>query len=435
MLEVRPFSKSDPRFLEILNRAEDMDEEIGGRAVEIVKSIQKNGEPSLLEHIRRFDAEIPSLDSLAVTPEEFDAAKKSVSDSFLAAISLARVNVRKFHEYQRRQGYIHDDGDGVRLAKRVIPLSKVGVYCPAGTAPLFSSMIMNVVPAQIAGVKKIVAAIPPRRDGTIDPYMLATAKMLELDSIYKMGGAHAIAAMAYGCGPVEKVDKIVGPGNAYVAAAKRMVFGTVGIDSVAGPSEIVVIADETANAKFIAADLLSQVEHGSGYEAGVVFATDRMLAEAIRIEAGRMLERLDRNETIEKALSRYGAIFICRDVMEAVDAANAIAPEHLELHTRDNETLLGEVENAGAVFMGAWSSEPVGDYFAGTNHVLPTGGAARFSSSLGVADFVKDISVIEYTAERLQKTGRHIMLMAETEGLTAHANAIRTRMEYLEGNR
>lgn len=435
MLEVRPFSKSDPRFLEILNRAEDMDEEIGGRAGEIVRSIQKNGEPSLLEYIRRFDAEIPSLDSLAVTPEEFDVAKKSVSDSFLAAISLARVNVRKFHEYQRRQGYIHDDGDGVRLAKRVIPLSRVGVYCPAGTAPLFSSMIMNVVPVQIAGVKKIVAAIPPRRDGTIDPYMLATAKMLELDSVYKMGGAHAIAAMAYGCGPVEKVDKIVGPGNAYVAAAKRMVFGTVGIDSVAGPSEIVVIADETANAKFIAADLLSQVEHGSGYEAGVVFATDRMLAEAIRIEAGRMLERLDRNETIEKALSRYGAIFICRDVMEAVDAANAIAPEHLELHTRDNETLLGEVENAGAVFMGAWSSEPVGDYFAGTNHVLPTGGAARFSSSLGVADFVKDISVIEYTAERLQKTGRHIMLMAETEGLTAHANAIRTRMEYLEGNR
>lgn len=435
MLEVRPFSKSDPRFLEIINRAEDMDEEIGGRAGEIVKSIQKNGEPSLLEYIRRFDAEIPSLDSLAVTPEEFDAAKKSVSDSFLAAISLARVNVRKFHEYQRRQGYIHDDGDGVRLAKRVIPLSRVGVYCPAGTAPLFSSMIMNVVPAQIAGVKKIVAAIPPRRDGTIDPYMLATAKMLELDSVYKMGGAHAIAAMAYGCGPVAKVDKIVGPGNAYVAAAKRMVFGTVGIDSVAGPSEIVVIADETANAKFIAADLLSQVEHGSGYEAGVVFATDRMLAEAIRIEAGRMLERLDRNEAIEKALSRYGAIFICRDVMEAVDASNAIAPEHLELHTRDNETLLGEVENAGAVFMGAWSSEPVGDYFAGTNHVLPTGGAARFSSSLGVADFVKDISVIEYTAERLQKTGRHIMLMAETEGLTAHANAIRTRMEYLEGNR
>ncbi len=435
MLEVRPFSKTDPRFLDIINRAEDMDEEIGGQAGEIVKAVRTNGEASLLEYVRRFDADIPDLDSLAVTPEEFETARKSVSDSFLTAISLARVNVRKFHEYQRRQGYIHDDGDGVRLAKRVIPLSKVGVYCPAGTAPLFSSMIMNVVPAQIAGVKKIIAAMPPRKDGTIDPYMLATAKMLELDKVYKMGGAHAIAAMAYGCGPVEKVDKIVGPGNAYVAAAKRMVFGTVGIDSVAGPSEIVVIADETANAKFIAADLLSQVEHGSSYEAGVVFATDRMLAEAIRIEAGRMLERLDRKEAIEKALARYGALFICRDVMEAVDAANAIAPEHLELHTKDNETLLGEVENAGAVFMGAWSSEPVGDYFAGTNHVLPTGGAARFSSSLGVADFVKDISVIEYTAERLQKTGRHIMLMAETEGLTGHANAIRTRMEYLEGNR
>ncbi len=432
MLEVRQFSQKDSRFQAILNRSEDVDDEIGSQVAEIVKKVRQGGGEALLEYVRRFDADIPDLESLKVTEEEMDQARREVSDSFLAAITLARVNVRKFHEYQRRHGYLHDDGDGVRLAKRVTPLAKVGVYCPAGTAPLFSSMIMNVVPAQIAGVGHIIAVMPPRRDGSVEPHMLATAKMLDVDAVFKIGGAHAIAALAYGAGPVPKVDKIVGPGNAYVVAAKRMVFGAVGIDSVAGPSEIVIIADKHAHAKFIAADLLSQVEHGSGYEAGVVLTTDRMLAEAVRIEAGRMLAGLDRAEAIEKALSRYGAIYVCRDLAEAVDAANQIAPEHLELQTLDNETLLADIDNAGAVFMGPWSSEPVGDYFAGTNHVLPTGGAARFSSSLGVADFVKDISVIEYSAERLRKTGRHIVLMAETEGLTAHANAIQVRLDSQE---
>lgn len=435
MLEVRPFSSQDKRFLEILGRAEDQDEEIGRQTAEIVGAVRSGGGEALLDFIRRFDADLPSLDGLKVADAEFDAARRQVSDSFLAAITLARVNVRKFHEYQRRQGYVHEDGDGVRLAKRVVPIARVGVYCPAGTAPLFSSLIMNVVPAQIAGVGEIVAAIPPRRDGTMDPHMLAAARMLEIGAVYKMGGAHAIAALAYGAGPVKRVDKIVGPGNAYVAAAKRRVFGTVGIDSVAGPSEIVIIADGTANAKFIAADLLSQVEHGSGYEAGVVLTSDRMLAEAVRIETGRMVEKLERGDAIRKALSRYGAIFVCRDLLEAARAANAIAPEHLELQTADNEALLPEIDNAGAVFMGPWSTEPVGDYFAGTNHVLPTGGAARFSSSLGVADFVKDISVIEYSADRLRKTGRHIVLMAEAEGLTAHANAVKVRMDSLDENK
>lgn len=436
MLEVRPFSPGDRRFRDILGRGADMDDAIGRRAAEIVDGVKNGGGDRLLEYIRHFDsAAIAAIDDIVVSQEEFAAARNHVSDDFLAAITLARVNIRKFHEYQRRQGYVHDDGDGVRLARKVIPISRVGVYCPAGTAPLFSSLLMNVVPAQIAGVDEIVAAIPPRKDGTVDPHMLAAAKMLDIGRVFKMGGAHAVAALAYGAGPVPGVDKIVGPGNAYVAAAKRRVFGRVGIDSIAGPSEIVIIADHTANARFIAADLLSQIEHGSGYESGVVLSADRVLAEAVRIEAGRMLERLDRGEAIRVALSRYGAIFVCDSLAEAVAAANAMAPEHLELMTADNEAVLADVENAGAVFMGPWSTEPVGDYFAGTNHVLPTGGAARFSSSLGVSDFVKEMSVIEYSVERLRKTGRHIVLMAETEGLSAHANAVRVRMAAIEEGR
>ncbi|MDR0361855.1 MAG: histidinol dehydrogenase [Planctomycetota bacterium] len=433
MLEVRPFSRQDQRFQAILSRDLAMDGEIGRRTAAIVDSIRRDGGDALLRHIRAHDCDFDSLDDIVATPGEFDAARSQVADRFLAAITLARVNIRKFHEYQRRQGYVHDDGDGVRLAKRVVPIARVGVYCPAGTAPLFSSLLMNVVPAQIAGVGEIVAAIPPRRDGSLDPHMLAAARLLGVDVVYKMGGAQAIAALAYGAGPVKPVDKIVGPGNAYVAAAKRMVFGRVGIDSVAGPSEIVIIADHTANARFIAADLLSQVEHGSGFEAGVVLATDRIVAEAVRIEVARMLEKLERAETIGKAFTRYGAIFVCKDLEEAVGAANLIAPEHLELQTQDDGALLPDIENAGAVFVGPWSTEPVGDYFAGTNHVLPTGGAARYSSSLGVADFVKEMSVIEYSAARLRKTGRHIMFMAEAEGLTAHAKAVETRLEQLEG--
>ncbi|MDR3211106.1 MAG: histidinol dehydrogenase [Planctomycetota bacterium] len=431
MLEVRVYSPQDPLFRRILARGGEIAAEVGPAVADIVAAVRDGGGAALQEYITRFDSDQVDLEHLVVTEEELALARRSVSDSFLAALTLARVNIRKFHEYQRRQGYLHDDGDGVRLAKRVLPLARVGVYAPAGTAPLFSSLLMNVVPAQIAGVKKIVAATPPRRDGTVDPHLLATASLLGLDAVYRMGGAHAVAALAYGAGPVEAVDKIVGPGNAYVAAAKRLVYGTVGIDAPAGPSEIVIIADHTANARFIAADLLSQTEHGSGYEAGVVLTTDRLLAEAVRIEVGRMLPGLSRAAAIEIALSRFGAIYVCRDLAEAVAAANAIAPEHLELMTRTNEAVLGEVENAGAVFLGHWSGEPVGDYFAGTNHILPTGGAARFASSLGVADFVKDISVIEYTEERLRKTGRHIIHLAETEGLSAHANAIRVRLENL----
>lgn len=431
MIEVKEFSSEDKRFLDIVSRDRDMDADIGVTVAKIIADIRKGGGESLLKYVRLHDAPIANLDALRVSSEEIAAARKAVSPDFLAAIAEAAGNIHNFHQYQLRRDYTHDDGDGVFLSKRILPIARVGVYCPAGTAPLFSSMLMNAIPARLAGVGEIAVAVPPGKDGTVCPHMLATAGHLGLTEIFRMGGAQAIAAFAYGAGPVKRVDKIVGPGNAYVATAKRQVFGAVGIDSVAGPSEIVIIADNTANPAFIAADLLSQVEHGSGYESGVLFTNCRELADNVLHEVAAMLDNLGRADAIRHALSRYGAIYVCRNLDEAVDATNVIAPEHLEIITADPRALLPRVANAGAVFLGPWSSEPVGDYFAGTNHVLPTNGAARFSSSLGVGDFVKDMSVIEYSRERLAKTGERIILMAEQEGLTAHANAIRVRMREL----
>ncbi len=429
MLEIVSYSPTDPHFTRIVNRGGDIDAEISQTVSGILSDIRTRGSDALLDYVRKFDAPIAGFDALAISTEEMAKAEKCVPAPFLAAVRQAADNIHRFHQHQVRTGYTHDDGDGVVLAKRVLPIARVGVYCPAGTAPLFSSLLMNVISARIAGVQEIAVAIPPRKDGTVCPYMLATANHLGITELYRMGGAQAIAALAYGAGPVRRVDKIVGPGNAYVAMAKRQVFGTVGIDSVAGPSEIVIIADAQANPRFIAADLLSQVEHGSGYESGVVLTTDPALAKAVVEQTEQMLAGLDRADAIRRALSRYGAVFVCRNFDEAVEAANAIAPEHLEIMTAEPRTLLPGIINAGAVFLGPWSSEPVGDYFAGTNHVLPTTGAARFSSSLGVADFVKDMSIIEYSRQRLEQTGEAIVLMAETEGLTAHANAIKVRLE------
>ncbi len=431
MLEVRSFSAEDEKFRQILARGAAADAELRVPVEAVIGAVRERGDAAVREFTLRFDGVDVPPEKLRVAPEEFEAAQKLVSEEFLTAVALARVNIRRFHEYQRRSGYIHDDGDGVRLAKRVLPLARVGIYCPAGTAPLFSSLLMNVIPAQIAGVGRIQVAVPPGADGRIDPHILVTARLLGVDEIYKIGGAQAIAALALGTASVPRVDKIVGPGNAYVAMAKKLVFGLCGIDSPAGPSEIVVIADDSAKARYVAADLLSQLEHGSGYESGVVLTTSRDLAVGVRIEIDRQLGKLSRAEAVGRALERFSAIYLCRDLAEAVDAANQIAPEHLELMVRDPQALLPEVENAGAVFCGHFSPEPVGDYFAGTNHVLPTGGAARYASSLSVNDFVKDISVIEYSAERLARTGRHILNMAQIEGLTAHAQAVKVRLEDL----
>lgn len=433
MIEIREYSPDDEKFQAILHRADTADHEVRASVESIIAEVRARGDEALFDFSKKFDDVTLDAETLRIKPDEIEAAQKQVSQDFVTAISLARVNIRKFHEYQRRGSYIHDDGDGVRLSKRVLPLERVGVCCPAKSAPLFSSMLMNVVPAQVAGVQEIVAVIPPRADGTIDPHMLVTAKLLDVDAIYRVGGAHAVAALAYGTDIIKPVDKVVGPGNAYVNMAKRLVFGQCGIDSLAGPSEIVIIADGLSKARYVAADLMSQLEHGSGYESGVVFTNSRDLAAGVKIEVERQVETLERKDLIAKALERFGAIFLCDDLYDAVEASNRIAPEHLEILAVDEEPLLAEVQNAGAVFVGPYSPEPVGDYFAGTNHVLPTGGAARFSSSLSVYDFVKDISIIEYSPERLRKTGRHILRMAELEGLTAHANAVKVRLDDLRG--
>jgi histidinol dehydrogenase len=432
-MEIRDYAPEDPALQRILHRAAEDDATVLQAAAEVVAGVREGRDEALFAYTERFDGVRLTPETVRVAPAELAAAEGAVAEEFLTAVMQARRNIRAFHAYQKRSGYVHADGDGVLLSKRVLPIRRVGVYCPGGTAPLFSSMLMNVIPAQIAGVPEIVAVTPPRPDGSVDPHLLATARLLGIEEIYRLGGAQAVAALAYGTESVPAVHKIVGPGNAYVAAAKRLVFGQVGIDAVAGPSEIVVICDGTANPAYVAADLLSQVEHGSGLESGVVLTTDRSVAEQVAAEVERQLPELSRAEAIRESLQRYGGIFLVADLAEAAAVSNAIAPEHLEIQCGDPEAVLELVENAGAVFLGAWSSEPVGDYFAGTNHVLPTGGAARFSSSLSVYDFLKDISVVKYTADRLAKTGRHITRMAELEGLTAHANAVQRRLEDLRG--
>lgn len=431
-MQIVDFDPKCEAFARLRGRSVSASPELAAKAAAIIDRVRAEGDAALIDFARQFDKTEMTREQLVVTAEEIAAATRAVSPDFLTSITLARANIRRFHEYQRRTSYTHDDGDGVSLGKRVLPLSCVGIYVPAGAAPLFSSLLMCAVPAMIAGVGRIVLCTAPGKDGKIDPHILAAADMLELREIYRVGGAQAIAAMAYGTETVPQVDKIVGPGGPFVNMAKRLVFGQCGIDSLAGPSEIAVIADKTASARFIAADFLSQLEHGSGHEAAALFTDSRDLAAGVKIEIDKQLKELSRGDLIRKALDAYGAVFICKDLYQAVAGVNLMAPEHLEIIAANQEELLREVKNAGAVFLGAYSSEPVGDYFAGTNHVLPTAGSARFMSSLSVYDFVKDISVIRYTPQRLSRTGEHIVRMAETEGLTAHANAVKVRLEKLD---
>ncbi|MHC4874128.1 MAG: histidinol dehydrogenase [Planctomycetota bacterium] len=429
MIKISKYSSDNELFNRIISRAENSDVEVWQAVADIVSDVRKQGDSALFKYAKEFDKFSLTPENIRVSVDEISAAAREVDEKFISAVTLAAENIREFHKYQKRTSYVHDDGDGVRLAKRVLPVDSAGVYCPAGTAPLFSSVLMNVIPAQVAGVERIAAVTPPDQNGRIDPHILATASILGITEIYRIGSAWSIAALAYGTESVPGVAKIAGPGNIYVATAKKMVYGAVGIDSIAGPSEVVVICDKTANAKYVAADLLSQVEHGTGIESGVVLTDCEEFAEKVQDEVDRQLSALDRREAIEKSLANYGGIFLVADMAEAVSVSNMIAPEHLEIQTADPEELSMDVTNAGAVFLGPYSTEPVGDYFCGTNHVLPTGGAARFSSSLSVYDFLKDISVVNYSKERLAQTGRHIAYMADIEGLSAHANAVRVRLE------
>ncbi|MGO4111604.1 histidinol dehydrogenase [Paenibacillus sp. YAF4_2] len=397
---------------------------------QIVEAIKSEGDAALLRYTEQLDRVQLDASSLRVTQEEILAAYDKVDADFLTAIREAAVNIRVFHEKQKRNSWMDLQPDGTMLGQILRPLKRVGVYVPGGKAAYPSSVLMNVIPAQVAGVPEIVMVTPPATGGKagIDPYILVAAAEAGVKEMYRVGGAQAIAALAYGTASIAPVDKICGPGNIYVALAKRSVFGAVDIDSIAGPSEIIVLADEGANASYIAADLLSQAEHDEMASAILVTPSEK-LGQAVAAEVERQLATLPREAIARASIDSYGAVLLVDSIEAGIDVVNKLAPEHLEVLTADPMSLLGLIENAGAIFLGPYSSEPVGDYFAGPNHIIPTNGTARFSSPVNVDDFLKKSSLIYYSKEALLKNGSSIMTLARHEGLEAHARAIEIRLE------
>ncbi|KMJ55725.1 histidinol dehydrogenase [Bacillus sp. LL01] len=392
----------------------------------IIQDVREKGDAALLSYTEKFDG--ATLDGLLVEKAEVNAAYEQIDPGVLNAIRAAIINIHDFHQRQVQQSWMTTKEDGTILGQKVTPLDSVGLYVPGGKAAYPSSIMMNVIPAQVAGVKQITIVSPPQKDGSIPASVLVTANELGITTIYKVGGAQAVAALAYGTETIQAVDKITGPGNIYVALAKRAVFGRVDIDMIAGPSEIVVLADENANPRYIAADLLSQAEHDERASA-VLVTPCQDLADEVKAEVIHQLETLPKREIAQASIQDYGAIYVTKDLDEAVDVTNELAPEHLEILTEDAMSLVGRIRHAGAIFVGPYSSEPVGDYFAGPNHVLPTNGTARFSSPLSVDDFVKKSSVISYSKQALKQNGASISALARLEGLEAHARAIDIRLE------
>ncbi len=394
---------------------------------EIINNIREKGDEALFEYTRKFDNADINSDNIVVTKAEIDKAYDNVDPKLLNAIRSSITNIRTFHEKQMQNSWI-DSSDGIILGQKVTALDKAGVYVPGGKAVYPSSVLMNVIPAKVAGVNTIYMATPPDKDGRICDNTLVAANEAGADVIYKVGGAQAVAALAFGTNSVSKVDKIVGPGNIYVALAKKAVFGYVSIDSIAGPSEILVLADETANARYVAADLLSQAEHDE-LASAILITTSFKLASEVSREIDGFLETLSRRDIISKSLENYGYILVASDMDTAIDAVNEIASEHLELVTANPFETMTHIKNAGAIFLGEYSSEPLGDYHAGPNHVLPTNGTAKFFSALSVDDFIKKSSIISYSKEALCEAKDNIIDFAECEGLTAHANSISVRFE------
>lgn len=402
---------------------------------EILERVRTEGDAALMRFTAQFDRVELTAAQFRVTEQEIFAAYDKVEPEFVDALRQAAVNIRSFHEKQKRVTWMDVQPDGTMLGQLVRPLRRVGLYVPGGKAAYPSSVLMNAIPAQVAGVPEIVMVTPAATGGRegIDPYILVAAAEAGIRELYRVGGAQAVAALAYGTQSIPPVDKIVGPGNIYVALAKRYVYGVVDIDSIAGPSEILVLADESADPAYIAADLLSQAEHDEMASALLV-TSSQQLAEAVAVEVSAQLQTLPRKEIAEKSIRERGAILLAADKEEALAATNRLAPEHLELLVREPLDWLGGIENAGAIFLGPYSTEPVGDYFAGPNHILPTNGTARFSSPLSVDDFLKKSSIIRYSKEALLRDGAAIMTLARHEGLEAHARAIQIRLEK-EGNR
>lgn len=401
----------------------------------IVEALRTEGDTALLRFTEQFDRVKLEASGLRVTEAEIQEAYKYVDDTFLTAIRAATVNIRTFHEKQKRHSWMDLQPDGTLLGQIIRPLKRVGVYVPGGKAAYPSSVLMNVIPAQVAGVPEIVMVTPPATGGKegINPFILVAAAEAGVKEIYRVGGAQAIAALAYGTASIEPVDKITGPGNIYVALAKRAVFGVVDIDSIAGPSEIAIIADDSANPVYVAADLLSQAEHDEMASA-ILVTPSRELAELVAAEVERQLQELPREQIARQSVDSYGAILLTDSIDEAIEVVNKLAPEHLEIMTASPMELLGRIENAGAIFLGDYSSEPVGDYFAGPNHILPTNGTARFSSPVNVDDYIKKSSLIYYSKEALLQNGDHIMALARHEGLEGHARAIEVRLQQERGS-
>ena len=400
--------------------------EYEARVLAIVEDVRKRRDEALFEYTERFDRVSIDAGSVEVSRAEIDEAYEAVDPELLDVIRKALVNIRSFHEKQKRNSWFDTTGDGTILGQRITALSRAGVYVPGGKAVYPSSVLMNIVPAKVAGVKEIIMTTPPGRDGKVTASTLVAAVEAGADRIFKAGGAQAVAAMAFGTESIPRVDKITGPGNIYVALAKRAVYGHVSIDSIAGPSEILVLADETAPARLVAADLLSQAEHDEMASA-ILVTTSEELAREVAAAIEEFVPRLDRRKIIERSLESFGHIMIAGSMEEAVEAVNLIASEHLEIVTKNPFEVMTKIENAGAIFMGPFSSEPLGDYFAGPNHVLPTNGTARFFSPLGVDDFIKKSSIIYYSQEALEKIHGDIIRFAKAEQLTAHANSIAVR--------
>lgn len=395
---------------------------------EILADVKENRDRAVFAYTKKFDGADIDAGSIEVTEEETKEAYSLVDPSLIEVIRKALVNIRAYHEKQKQYSWFDSTQDGTILGQKVTPIARVGVYVPGGKAAYPSSVLMNVMPARVAGVEEIVMTTPCGRDGRVTPTTLVAAKEAGVDRIFKVGGAQAIAALAYGTESIPKVDKIVGPGNIYVALAKKAVYGHVSIDSIAGPSEILVLADETANPRYVAADLLSQAEHDE-LASAILVTTSEELAERVSGEVDRFVRELSRGEIISRSLENYGYILLADTMEDAVDIANEIASEHLEIVARDAFTLMTKIRNAGAIFIGEYSSEPLGDYFAGPNHVLPTNGTAKFFSPLGVDDFIKKSSIISYSREALEPIHKDIIAFAKAESLTAHANSIRVRFE------
>lgn len=413
---------------DLLKRSPNSYGEFEGRVAEIIQNVKNNRDQAVFDYTKRFDGADIGPENIRVTEAEIREAYEQVDKSLVEVIRKALVNIRSYHEKQRQYSWFDSKPDGTMLGQKVTALSKVGVYVPGGKAVYPSSVLMNIVPAKAAGVEKIIMTTPPGKDGKVNPSTLVAAHEAGADEVYKTGGAQAIAALAFGTESIPRVDKIVGPGNIYVALAKKAVYGHVSIDSVAGPSEILVLADETANPRFVAADLLSQAEHDEMASA-ILITTSRELADKVSKEVDAFTAELSRKEIIQKSLDNYGYILVAENMEDAIDTVNEIASEHLEIVTKDPFQVMTKIKNAGAIFIGEYSSEPLGDYFAGPNHVLPTNGTAKFFSPLSVDDFIKKSSIIYYSREALEPIHEDIIKFATAEQLTAHANSIKVRFE------